>query len=166
MKYPQLLAAPAALLLAACGSGAGQADASGADEAQGAMPSAAGEPAVPGDSRSTEPYDGIAPDEVLHFTGTEPFWGGEISGATLTYSTPEDQDGTQIAVERFAGRGGLAFGGRHGGREFEMLVTPGACSDGMSDRTYPFTVTLQVGGEMRNGCGWTEAQPFEGPEHP
>lgn len=161
MKHPQLLAAPAALLLAACGSDAGQA----APRASSA-PLAAGEPAVPGDARSTEPYDGIAPEEVLHFTGTEPFWGGEVSGATLTYSTPEDQDGTQIVVERFAGRGGLAFGGNLAGDEFEMLVTPLACSDGMSDRTYPFTLTLQVGGETRNGCGWTEAQPFDGPEHP
>ena len=158
MKYPPLIAVAATILLAACGSGV--------DETQGSAPSAAGEPALPGDSRSTEPYDAIAPDEVLHFTGTEPFWGGEVSGATLTYSTPEDQDGTEIAVERFAGRGGLSFGGQLGNGAFEMLVTPLACSDGMSDRTYPFTVTLQVGGETRNGCGWTEAQPFEGPEHP
>ena len=104
--------------------------------------------------------------ETLRFTGNEPFWGGEVTGVTLTYTTPEDQDGTVIRVERFAGRGGLAFGGLLDGADFDMTVTPLACSDGMSDRTYPFTVTLKIGEETRNGCGWTERQPFEGSEHP
>ena len=47
-----------------------------------------------------------------------------------------------------------------------MTVTPGACSDGMSDRTYPYTVTLKIGDDTREGCAWTDAQPFEGPEAP
>ena len=36
--------------------------------------------AVPGDTDETEPYSEIAEDEVLRFTGTEPFWGGEVCG--------------------------------------------------------------------------------------
>ena len=47
-----------------------------------------------------------------------------------------------------------------------MTVTRLACSDGMSDRTYPFTVTLEIGDDKRNGCAWSERHPFEGPEHP
>lgn len=119
-----------------------------------------------GDTEDNRPYAGIGEEEVLHFTGTEPFWGGEVSGGTLTYSTPENIDGTQIAVERFAGRNGLSFSGTLEGAQFVMAVTPGECSDGMSDRTYPFTVTLQVRGEQRQGCAWTDAQSFTGPEHP
>lgn len=122
--------------------------------------------AVPGDGDDTAPYSGIAEDEVLRFTGTEPFWGGEVSGSTLTYSTPENIDGTVIEVERFAGRGGIAFSGVLDGATFEMTVTPLECSDGMSDRTYPFTVALEIGEETRNGCAWSEQHPFEGPEHP
>lgn len=121
---------------------------------------------VPGDTEETDPYSGIAENEVLRFTGTEPFWGGEVNGTTLIYSTPENQEGTTIEVERFAGRGGIAFGGSYEGAMFEMMVTPLACSDGMSDRTYPFTVTLQIGEETRSGCAWSEEHPFEGPEHP
>lgn len=124
-----------------------------------------GNAAVP-DADSSEAYDGIRPDETLRFTGTEPFWGGEVTGEALTYSTPEDPDGTAITVERFAGRGGLSFSGTLDTAPFEMTVTPLACSDGMSDRTYPFTVTLKVGDELRNGCGWTERTPFEGPAQP
>lgn len=111
-------------------------------------------------------FSAIGPDETVRFTGTEPFWGGEVHGGTLTYSTPENADGVAIAVERFAGNGGLGYSGQLDGRRFDMAITPGDCSDGMSDRTYPFTVTLEIGDEHRSGCGWTETTPFTGPEHP
>lgn len=144
-----------AAALAACSPGAG-AGANGAGD----------ETRVPGDTALTAPYDGITADETLRFVGTEPFWGGDVAGDTLTYTTPEDPEGEPIAVERFAGRGGLSFSGTLGERAFEMMVTPLECSDGMSDRTYPFTVTLKLGEEMRNGCAWSDRQPFDGPEHP
>ena len=146
-------AAGAALLLVACQQG-------GADDAGTAT-----DARVP-DANSTEAYDGIAKDETLRFSGTEPFWGGQVGGGSLTYTTPDNPDGATIAVERFAGRGGLSFTGALEGAEFEMMVTPLECSDGMSDRKYPFTVTLKIGEDLRNGCGWTERQPFTGPERP
>lgn len=149
------VAAACALALAACQS-----------ESPVSGSAATADAVVPGDASETEPYSEVAPDEVLRFTGTEPFWGGEVSGTTLTYSTPENQEGTAIEVERFAGRGGIAFSGMLDEAPFEMMVTPLACSDGMSDRTYPFTVTLEIGQETRNGCAWSEQHPFEGPEHP
>jgi uncharacterized membrane protein len=114
----------------------------------------------------TQPYAGIGAGEVVRFTGTEPFWGGQVSGGTLTYMTPEDQKGTTLAVSRFAGRNGLSFSGQLGAMPFVMAVTPGECSDGMSDRWYPFTVTLQVKGEQRDGCAWTDKQPYAGPQQP
>ena len=155
------LAGACTLLIAAC-----QPESSDAPVAEEATAATEADATVPGDTGETAPYAGIAEDEVLRFTGTEPFWGGEVTGKTLTYSTPEDQDGTEIAVERFAGRGGLSFSGLLDGADFEMMVTPLECSDGMSDRTYPFIVTLEIGEDKRNGCAWTEQHPFEGPEHP
>lgn len=119
--------------------------------------------AVPGDTSDTRPYAGIAPEEVLHFTGTEPFWGGEVAGGVLTYATPENPQGAAIAVERFAGRAGLSFSGTLDGEALDMTVTQGSCSDGMSDRRYPFVVTLRLGGAMRSGCAWSDAHPFSGP---
>tara|TARA_B100000678_G_scaffold278371_1_gene273064 strand:+ start:1441 stop:1881 length:441 start_codon:yes stop_codon:yes gene_type:complete len=113
-----------------------------------------------------EGFNGIAKGDTIHFTGTEPFWGGSVRGSNLTYSTPEDQDGTTFSVKRFHGQGGLGLSGTLDSTAFDMTVTPGACSDGMSDRTYPYTVTLKIGSETRLGCAWTDAQPFEGPEKP
>lgn len=114
---------------------------------------------VPGDTDDRRPFAEIAPGETVNFTGTEPFWGGKVTGASLTYSTPENIDGTAITVERFAGRGGVSYGGTYEGAPFDMMITPGQCSDGMSDRTYPYTVTLAVEVEQRRGCAWTEDNP-------
>lgn len=133
-------------LLAACGLGGG------AD--------------VPGDADDRQPFAGIGAGEVLHFTGTEPFWGGTAGGGMLTYTTPESPDGATIPVERFAGRAGLSLSGALDGASLDMMVTEGECSDGMSDRTYPFTVTLKLGEELRSGCAWTDAHPFAGEENP
>ena len=156
MIAARVLPAACALLLVAC-------QQNGADDA--ASPGQATDARLP-DADSTEAYDGIAENETLRFTGTEPFWGGQVSGGSLTYTTPENPDGSTIAVERFAGRGGVAFTGALDGADFEMTVTPLECSDGMSDRIYPFTVTLKIGDDLRNGCGWTERQRFTGPEAP
>lgn len=116
--------------------------------------------------RTTQAYAGIGEDETVTFGGTEPFWGGEVTGTRLTYTTPENIDGTTITVERFAGNSGVSFSGTLEGARFDMVVTEGECSDGMSDRTYPFTVTLEIAEETRFGCAHSETRPFTGSESP
>lgn len=119
---------------------------------------------VPGDRNDHRPWEGIAANEAVHFLGTEPFWSGEVSAGQLTYRTPDNQKGEAIAVSRFAGRGGLSFSGALREGAMTLAVTPGQCSDGMSDSRYPFTVTLQIGRDVRRGCAWTERQPRSGGE--
>ena len=118
------------------------------------------------DAAQSEAFDGIAETETVYLTGTEPFWNAEISGGIAVYSTPENIDGTRFAVERFAGLNGVSFSGTLNSSRFDVTVTPGECSDAMSDRVYPFTATLMVGDEQRAGCAWTDAQPFTGPAAP
>lgn len=119
---------------------------------------------VPGDAADDQPFSAIAADEVIRFTGTEPFWGGDITGTALTWTTPENIDGQRVAVARFAGRGGISFSGELDGQAFDLAVTPGECSDGMSDRTYPFTVTVTHGDQQLDGCGWSDRQGYTGGE--
>lgn len=109
-------------------------------------------------------FDGIAQNETITALGTEPFWSAKIDGSSLTYSTPENIDGTAIEISRFAGNGGLGFSGTLDGAALLMAVTPGECSDQMSDRSYPFTVTLTIGEAQYNGCAYTDQQSFEGEE--
>lgn len=128
------LAAAVSLLLTACQQGSGE--------------------NVPGGSDDDQPYSGIADNAVLKLIGTEPFWNATIDGDAMIWQTPENIDGVTVPVERFAGRGGLSFSTDLNGAAMDIAVTPGECSDGMSDRTYPFTATVQIGREQRNGCAW------------
>lgn len=121
---------------------------------------------VPGDSGSAEPYAEIAESEELRLIGTEPFWGGHVKGTVLVYETPEKPEGVTATVERFAGRNGISFTGRLEGEAFTLAITPGKCSDGMSDRTYPFHATLQLPSDLRSGCAWSQEHPFTGPAQP
>lgn len=134
-----------ALLLGACSGGGSPSGGSGT---------------VTATAGDTQSFAGIGAAESVHFTGSD--WSGAESGARLTYITPENARGVTIAVTRFAGRNGLSFSGDLDQAPFVMAVTPGTCSDGKSERTYPFTVTLQVRGAQREGCAWTNRQPFAG----
>ena len=155
-----LLAAP----LTACQQQAvPEGDASPAAQAANSEETAA--PETPASS-GTKAYSGIGESETVRFTGTEPFWGGEAGNGEALYTTPENIDGTRFAVTRFAGNNGVSFSGTIEGAAFDLMVTPGECSDGMSDRAYPFVATLTVGGEQRNGCAWTDTKSFTGPRNP
>ncbi|MDN3646351.1 hypothetical protein QWY75_09075 [Pontixanthobacter aestiaquae] len=115
---------------------------------------------------TAEKFAGVGPGETLYFGGNEPFWGGDVTGEELRYTTPENIEGEVIAVKRFAGMGGLSLSGDLSGATFDMLVTDSPCSDTMADRDYPFTITLKIGEETRSGCGWTDAKPFTGDQNP
>lgn len=125
----------------------------------------AGSSPLPGGD-SHDPWAGVGADEALHFVGTEPFWGGEAKAGSLTWETPENQAGETIAVTRFSGRNGLGLSGTLGGAPFELAASEAPCSDGMSDRTYPFTLTVQAKGETLRGCGWSDTKRFTGAENP
>ncbi len=121
-----------------------------------------------GIDRDTEAYDGIGSEETINLMGTEPFWAIEIApagkGFDAVYSDPDNIDGKAFTVERFAGNNGLGFSGELDGGAVQIAITPGECSDGMSDRTYPFTATVSLGDRTLQGCAYTDAQKYEGGE--
>jgi uncharacterized membrane protein len=89
----------------------------------------------------------------LRAIGTEPFWGARIEGRCVTYSHPEDQQGTRVWTRYTATAQGGLWSGTLGGKLFELRTRrqPG-CSDGMSDKLYPIAVELRVAGDSRTGC--------------
>lgn len=111
-------------------------------------------------------FDAVGPQETVTLTGTEPFWNLVVAGESGTWTTPDNQPGTAFAVTRFAGNNGLGFSGTLDGRELTATLTPGECSDGMSDRVFPYVATVALGGETLKGCGYTDSQPFSGGEAP
>jgi uncharacterized membrane protein len=84
--------------------------------------------------------------------GTEPFWGGTVTGTRILYQTPEDQAGSTIAATASYGPGGEVYTGKLGGKPFVLTLTKGPCSDGMSDKVHAYTAALQVDGGVRQGC--------------
>ncbi|KWV92394.1 COG3650 family protein [Erythrobacter sp. YT30] len=134
MRFPLMIAIP--LCLSACG----QTD---------------------GISRDTEPFGAIGENETITAVGTEPFWSIEITRDQAFFSSPEQMDGIAFEVSRFAGNNGLGFSGEMQGEKLNLTITPGQCSDGMSDRTFPYTATLLLGDDTLEGCAHTDIQAFE-----
>ncbi|MXO85932.1 hypothetical protein GRI38_07785 [Altererythrobacter aurantiacus] len=105
--------------------------------------------------RSTQPFAGLPEGETIQFIGTEPFWRGSVADGTATYITPDNQSGTTFDVTRFAGNNGVSFSGSMNDASFDLMVTPGDCSDGMSDVRYPYVATIKLAEETLRGCAWT-----------
>jgi uncharacterized membrane protein len=111
-------------------------------------------------------FDGIAPGEIITLTGTEPFWSIQINGEQANYSNPEHPEGFAFAVARFAGNNGLGLTGTLFEEPVTITLTPGQCSDGMSDRAFPYVATVALGEETLRGCGYTDKQPYMGDAAP
>lgn len=99
---------------------------------------------------------GVDLSQPLRAIGTEPFWAVELTGAEMVYSgvdRPEQRApqgdpvvrGTMATWESTTGAG----------NPLKVTLTATDCSDGMSDRTYPLTAMVEVGGELLMGCAAT-----------
>ena len=106
----------------------------------------------PGEPPQQPQGPGLVLPERLRAVGTEPFWAALLAGTTLTYMTPEDQQGTPIAVRREEQDGAAVFHGKLAGTPLRLRIAAATCSDGMSDTVYPYLAELTVGGQLRRGC--------------
>jgi uncharacterized membrane protein len=126
----------------------------------------AGEGSAPQGIRVGEPspYDrrgprNPAPGTGWHAFGNEPFWSVQARGGTLVFTTPEDQRGVTLLGRRVPSLVGTVVLGSGPRGEFHFGVTPGDCSDGMSDRSFKFNSTFIYDGVTYKGC----AEPVEAP---
>lgn len=149
------LACLAALSLSACPRESQPPDAAPASEqpaaAASTAPAAGAEPA----QAKRAPGEENAPLQAWRGFGTEPFWDARVDGDTLVFTTPDNQAGTTMKGRRVPSLVGYVFVGTHEGRAFHLGLTPGECSDGMSDNRYQFTATFTLGDLAYKGCGET-----------
>jgi uncharacterized membrane protein len=108
----------------------------------------AGEPA-PGTPREPQPAETVA---AWHAFGNEPFWSVDARGGELVFRTPEDQAGVALSGRRVPSLVGTVILGTGPRGEFHLGITPGKCSDGMSDRSYDHASTFIYGGATYRGC--------------
>ena len=106
------------------------------------------------------PLANIGASETLHITGTEPFWGGRVRAGRLTFETPDNDKGEAFRVRRTIRPRAITFRGAMSQGAFEMVVTRKLCSDGMSDRDFPYEVTISLARDTLHGCGWTARRPY------
>lgn len=93
-----------------------------------------------------------APGTSWHAFGNEPFWSVEARGTTLVFTTPDDEKGVTLLGRRVPSLVGTVILGSGPRGDFHFGVTPGECSDGMSDRTYRHAATFIYGGMTYKGC--------------
>lgn len=105
-----------------------------------------------GPAEAGRPAEAFALPDRFTALGTEPFWSARVAGDRLTYSTPEDIPGRTIPVTRRAGATFVELRGTLGGQSLILVVSEGACSDGMSDTVYPLRVERRLGADVRQGC--------------
>jgi uncharacterized membrane protein len=73
------------------------------------------------------------------------------------FATPENQGGVTLLGRRVPSLVGTVILGSGPRGDFHFGVTPGKCSDGMSDRTHAYTSTFIYDGVTYKGC----AEPVE-----
>jgi uncharacterized membrane protein len=138
----------AVALLAGCGRDEPSLPANGqATPATRPAPAAKARPETP-----APPHNSPWAPSGYALNGTEPFWGGSLTGTTVRYMTPDDQFGDVIETRVAFAPDRETYSGAWGGSPFVLILRRGPCSDGMSDRSYAFSVELRVRGESRRGC--------------
>lgn len=95
----------------------------------------------------------------LQALGTEPFWSLAIEGDRVLYTTIEDQTGVRARVRRDEADGRLTLSGSLAGEALAVTIIPQGCSDGMSDRLYPYAASLRIGTRDLQGCARIPGTP-------
>jgi uncharacterized membrane protein len=110
----------------------------------------------PDDTASIVPRDTIVDllkAEPLRALGTEPFWALDVDGTGLRFITPEDTSGIRfppIASTVIADT--VVWSGQTERATIEARIWPEKCSDGMSDREYPYASRVTIAGTTYRGC--------------
>ena len=122
-----------------------------------APPAAVVAPATPAaetpSAKRVPGQENVEPLRIFRAFGTEPFWGVNVEGTRLTYTTPENQAGVVMEGTRKTLADGVEISGQHDGKPFVLTVSNGTCSDGMSDNTYSMVSTFRYGDIDYKGCG-------------
>ncbi|MEH6422105.1 hypothetical protein [Pseudomonas sp. CGJS7] len=93
------------------------------------------------------------PTLALRAVGTEPGWAAEVhSGEPARISLQLDYGERKLQVARASATPDGYTGLADDGSAVNLSYRRETCSDGMSDRDYPASVSLQVGDKQYKGC--------------
>lgn len=91
--------------------------------------------------------------EPLRALGTEPFWALDVDSSGLRFITPDDTSGIRFPpiAPRPAGDT-LVWTGATERAAFDVRIWREPCSDGMSDRIYPYAASVRIDTTDYKGC--------------
>lgn len=94
--------------------------------------------------------------------GTEPFWALDIDSTGLRFRTPDDTIGIRwpplkplLTVDT------LRWIRENEGTAIDASIWPTRCSDGMSDRVWPYTAMVRIDSTSYRGCADSKARVAE-----
>lgn len=96
----------------------------------------------------------VGPDYSGDFdaVGTEPFWAIKVRADSVTLVRPDHADATTVNTgARIDGEQGV-FDATAGETRLVLRLTPGDCTDGMSDRHYGYHAEVWIDRETLRGC--------------
>jgi len=116
-----------------------------------------GEALPPADAPPETPPAAAPFDQPFALLGTEPFWRLDAAGQTLTLTRPDTPPLTAGNAGLATVADGAVWTGQAGDVSVIATVKAGQCSDGMSDRVYPYTAEVRLGAETLKGCAISQA---------
>jgi uncharacterized membrane protein len=103
------------------------------------------------DAPESTPSPGAFPAKFTGL-GTEPFWSIAVDGTSLVSSSLNDPAERRATVTRVERGGVLLLAGSLDGKPLAVTVRQQPCSDGMSDRRYPYALEVKIGEQTLTGC--------------
>ena len=101
---------------------------------------------------------GVDLGQPVRALGTEPFWSVELTGTELVYTSPDSPEQRAPQPNPVAqGTTATWEAETADGTDLRVTLIATECSDGMSDRTYPLTAKVEIGGESLTGCAASSA---------
>lgn len=116
-----------------------------------APPAAAQAPGEPQPTTSVDPAAPFRQDFAL--LGTEPFWRLDVKGQTLVLTRPDSPPLTATGAVLAASSGKAVWTAESATPPVVASLSAETCSDGMSDRVYPYKAEVKVGDLVLTGCG-------------
>ena len=101
------------------------------------------------------PETSVFPDTIFTGFGTEPFWLVYVINNSKIVFHPADGPDVEVpyvaasAVDNNTNR----YNASSPAAMLDLIITKKDCSDGMSEETHPYTVTLSINKTKYAGCG-------------
>ena len=101
------------------------------------------------------PEPPVIPDTIFTGFGNEPFWSVYVINNSKIVFHPADGPDVEVpyVAASVVDNNTNKYNASGSAATLELIITKKDCSDGMSEETHPYTVTLSINKTKYTGCG-------------